>query len=161
MAIFLRMSALIRNIDAQMSNEENMSIGGRVETAPEAPGRHILLIEDDPHVAETLAELLALDGCRVSVAHDAEGGLERARALLPDLVLCDLTLPGTLDGHGFARACRADTRLHGLRLIAVSGYCRDEDRRRALESGFDELIGKPIDLARIHAALTPVRGEAV
>jgi CheY-like chemotaxis protein len=81
----------------------------------------------------------------------------RARAEPPHLVLCDLTLPGALDGHGFARACRADAALRGLRLVAVSGYCRAEDRRRATESGFDELIAKPIALASIHAAFREVR----
>jgi CheY-like chemotaxis protein len=76
------------------------------------------------------------------------------------VVLCDLALPGALDGHGFARACRADPALRELRLVAVSGRCRAEDRRRALESGFDELIGKPIELASIHAAFNEVRGAA-
>lgn len=139
-----------------------MSIGRRQAsaTAAEAERRRILLIEDDLHVAETLAELLELEGFRVIVAHEAEIGLERARAEPPDLVLCDLTLPGRLDGCGFARACRADEALHGLRLVAVSGYCRAEDRRRALECGFDELIGKPVELARIHAAFKPARGAA-
>ncbi len=113
--------------------------------------RRILLIEDDPHVAETLAELLELEGFRMSVAYDAETGLAEAAAL-PDLVLCDLTLAGALDGHGFARACRADPVLGGLRLIAVSGYCSAQDRRDAIAAGFDDLIAKPVDLARIHAA---------
>lgn len=126
----------------------------------EAGRRRILLIEDDPHVAETLAELLELEGYRVVVAREAEIGLEHARAEPPDLVLCDLTLPGRLDGHGFARACRADPVLHALRLVAVSGHCRAEDRRRALDSGFDDLIGKPIELERIHAAFPPTQGVA-
>ncbi len=125
---------------------------------PEPP--RMLLVEDDPHVAETLAELLELEGFRVVVAHEAEAGLVRARAEPPHMVLCDLTLPGALDGHGFARACRADPALRGLRLVAVSGRCRVEDRRRAIESGFDELIGKPVELARIHAAFREVRGAA-
>lgn len=117
--------------------------------------RRILLIEDDLHVAETLAELLELDGFNVSVAHDAASGLLRAGDVPPDLVLCDLTLPGALDGHAFARACRADPSLSGLRLVAVSGYCGAGDRRAAIASGFDELIAKPVDLARVHAAFEP------
>jgi CheY-like chemotaxis protein len=119
---------------------------------PAAEPARILLIEDDPHVAETLGELLALEGFHVGVAPDAEAGLACARANPPDMVLCDLTLPGALDGHGFARACRADPGLRGLRLVAVSGRCRAEDRRRAIEAGFDGLIGKPVELANIHAA---------
>jgi CheY-like chemotaxis protein len=113
--------------------------------------RRILLIEDDFHVAETLAELLGLENFVVDVAHDAQTGLERAMAQPPDLVLCDLTLPGAMDGHGFARACRSNPALRNLRLIAVSGYCGPQDRRQAIESGFDDLIAKPVDLSRIHA----------
>jgi CheY-like chemotaxis protein len=135
-----------------------MSIGRTTTTGAER--RSILLVEDDLNVAETLAELLGLEGYRVSVAYDAEAGLQHARVQLPDLVLCDLTLPGTLDGHGFARACRADPVLQSLRLVAVSGYCRAEDRRRAMASGFDDLIGKPIELERIHAAFAPTQGAA-
>ena len=121
--------------------------------------RRILLIEDDLHVAETLAELLELEGFGVAVAHDAAAGLAQAAAL-PDLVLCDLTLPGALDGHGFARACRADPGLRAMRLVAVSGYCGAQDRRDAIAAGFDDLIAKPVDLARIHAALGAIQGEA-
>lgn len=124
-----------------------------------AGGRRILLIEDDPHVAETLAELLALEGFRMTVAHDAEAGLAGAAAL-PELVLCDLTLRGRLDGHSFARACRADPVLRGLRLVAVSGYCSAQDRREAIAAGFDDLIAKPVDVARVHAAFGALQGEA-
>lgn len=136
-----------------------MSIGSG-QTRGDNQRRRILLIEDDLHVAETLAELLELEGFSVAVVHDAESGLDHAGAALPDLVLCDLTLPGALDGHGFARACRADPRLRGLRLVAVSGYCAAEDRRAAIASGFDELIAKPVDLARIEAAFEHARGAA-
>jgi two-component system, chemotaxis family, CheB/CheR fusion protein len=121
-------------------------------------GRSILLIDDDPHVAETLGELLGLEGFRVTVAQDAITGLVRARADRPDLVLCDLTLRGELDGRGFAAACRADPALRGLRLAAVSGYDRPDDVRGAMEAGFDCLIPKPVDLALIYAALPPAPG---
>ena len=75
-------------------------------------------------------------------------------------MLCDLTLPGKLDGFGFARACRADPGLGLLHLVAVSGYDQPEDRRRAQASGFDGLVGKPIDLDRIHAAIEAGRQAA-
>ncbi len=126
----------------------------------EAERSRILLIEDNPRVAETLAELLELEGFRVAVVHEAAAGLARARAEPPHMVLCDLTLPGSLDGYGFARACRADPGLRGLRLVAISGRCRAEDRGRAIDSGFDDLLAKPIELARVHAAFKEARGVA-
>ncbi len=114
--------------------------------------RRILLVEDNPRVAETLAELLELEGFRVAVAYDAAAGLEQARSRPADLILCDLSLPGGMDGFGFARACRGDPALCRMRLLAVSGHCRPEDHRRAEAAGFDGLIGKPVDLNRVHAA---------
>jgi CheY-like chemotaxis protein len=125
--------------------------GAQPSTEPKS--KRILLVEDDPHVAETLAELLELEGYRVTVTHDALTGLEHVRQDPADLVLCDLTLPGEMDGFGFARACRADSALRGLHLLAVSGYDRPEDCRKARASGFDGLVGKPVDVEAIHAAL--------
>ncbi len=125
----------------------------RPRQAAEPPPKRILLVDDDRNVAETLAELLELEGYRVTVRYDAPAALEQARRDLPDLVLCDLSLPGAIDGLGFARACRADPALRDLRLLAVSGYDAPEDHRRARASGFDALVGKPIDLEPIHAAL--------
>jgi len=124
-------------------------------TAHEAPalGLRLVLIDDDPHVAETLAELLELEGFTVRVAHDGPTGLQELRRDAPDAVLCDLTLAENMDGCAVARACRADPDLRHLLLIAVSGYDRPEDRRRAQEAGFDNLVSKPVDLAKLHAAI--------
>jgi CheY-like chemotaxis protein len=110
-------------------------------------------VDDDRNVAETLAELLELEGYRVTVRYDAPAALEQVRRDPPDVVLCDLTLPGAIDGLGFARACRADPALRGVRLLAVSGYDRPEDHSRARASGFDALVGKPIELEAIRAAV--------
>ena len=126
--------------------------GSTANRAPEV-GLQLLLIEDDPHVAETLAELLELEGFSVRVAHDGVTGLHEVQNALPDLVLCDLTLPDGMDGCAFARACRADPHLNHLLLIAVSGYDRPEDRRRAQDAGFDNLVSKPVDLTKLHAAI--------
>jgi len=127
-------------------------------TSGRASGRSILLIDDDPRVAETLAELLTLEGFRVVVAHDATTGLHHAQAEKPDLILCDLTVRGPLDGPGLAAACRADPALRDVRLAAVSGYSRAEDVRRAVAAGFDCLIPKPVDIALVHAAFRPAHG---
>jgi CheY-like chemotaxis protein len=122
--------------------------------------KRILLVEDDLHVAETFAELLELEGYRVLVAHDAAEALEQARCQPVDVVLCDLTLPGDMDGCGFARACRDDPALEHLHLVAVSGYDRPEDRRRARSAGFDDLVGKPVNIDRIHALISRGRSAA-
>ena len=131
--------------------------GGVVTDARPEPGKsqrsQLLLVEDDPHVLETLAELLELEGYGVYTAHDAVSALEVLREHGVSIVLCDLRLRGGMDGYEFARVCRSNPRLAELRLIALSGYDGDEDRRRAADAGFDRLLRKPVDLDDLCTAM--------
>ena len=68
-------------------------------------------------------------------------------------MLCDIGLPGGLDGHGVARAFRADPDLQSAFLIALTGYGQEEDRRRALEAGFDAHLTKPADIEELKKLL--------
>lgn len=111
----------------------------------------LLLVDDDPHVSEMLAELLDVEGYGVTSAHDAVSALEALRRHTVSVVLCDLRLRAGMDGYEFAQACRSDRRLSHLRLIAISGYEGDEERRRAAAAGFDCLLPKPVDLERLCA----------
>jgi CheY-like chemotaxis protein len=105
---------------------------------------HRVLVVDDNHdAAETLAELLQMVGHEVAVAHDGPSALALAEAQAPDVVLCDIGLPG-MDGYEVARRLRARGR-SGLRLIAVSGYAQPEDLARATEAGFEAHVAKPPD----------------
>ena len=105
----------------------------------------ILVVDDNPDVATMLAELLKLDGHEeVTIAERGSEALAMIRTSRPDFVLCDLMLPGELDGLALARACRRETSLQDMPLVAVSGYCSDEDRARALEAGFSDLLAKPL-----------------
>jgi PAS domain S-box-containing protein len=108
-------------------------------------GRLILVIEDNVDACETLAQVLRVGGHRVSVALDGRTGIEEARRLVPDVVLCDIGLPD-VDGHAVARALRADASLSGTRLIALTGYAQPEDRALAREAGFDAHLPKPAPL---------------
>jgi CheY-like chemotaxis protein len=81
----------------------------------------------------------------VQVAYDGPSGLEAARAQRPQVVLCDIGLPGAMDGYEVAKAVRADPNLRSVRLIALTGYGQHEDRRRAEEAGFDSHVTKPAD----------------
>ena len=107
--------------------------------------RSILVIEDYADAAESLRLFLELAGHRVEVASTGKAGVEAARRLRPDLVLCDIGLPGGMDGYAVARALREGD--PEIRLVALSGYGQDEDRRRALESGFNRHLTKPVDPA--------------
>ena len=88
--------------------------------------------------------MLALAGFRVTVATDGASALVCALELVPDLILCDLGLPGGMDGFAVARACRAEPSLHAVRLIAASGYSSAQDHTNAKVAGFDYLLTKPL-----------------
>jgi PAS domain S-box-containing protein len=130
-----------------------------VPASAAAPARRrILVVDDNVDAAETLRDLLALDGHDVAVAHDGEAAVERIAALRPEIVFCDIGLP-KLDGYGVARACRADPRTRGAHLVALTGYALPDDLRRAAEAGFDEHLAKPPPLAAIEAAVRRATGS--
>ena len=106
--------------------------------------KSVLLVEDNHDVADSLADLLALAGFRVTVVHNGASALISALQVVPDLILCDLGLPGGMDGLAVARACRAEPSLHAVRLIAASGYGSVRDHTNAKEAGFDYLLTKPL-----------------
>ncbi|MFL5419752.1 MAG: ATP-binding protein [Myxococcales bacterium] len=114
--------------------------------------RKVLIIEDNLDAAETLAELLELDGHRVQLASDGKTGISLAQEVKPDVVLCDIGLPD-LSGYEVARALRANDALRSTRLIAVTGYTQPEDKRLAKEAGFDAHLPKPPPLEMLNELL--------
>ena len=126
------------------------SLAPQAEAAP----RDILIVEDNPDAAETLRRLLELSGHRVRVEHDGTAGLRALLSSSPQVALVDVGLPG-MDGYEIARRLRGA--LAGRRppfMVALTGYGLPEDRARALASGFDEHLTKPVDadtLARVLA----------
>ncbi len=113
-----------------------------------AAPRTILVVEDNADGAQTLADILELHGHRVRVARDGRSGIDLARELRPDVVLCDIGLPD-VDGYDVARALRREPGLAGVRLVALSGYAQPEDRQRARDAGFDAHLAKPPDVDRL------------
>jgi signal transduction histidine kinase len=117
--------------------------------------RRVLIVDDNHDAADSLAELVELFGHAVEVAHDGIAAVEKARAIRPDVVLCDIGLPG-MDGYQVARRLRA---LGGpeVQLIAISGYAQPEDLDRAEKAGFDAHVAKPADPANIRRLLDAAR----
>lgn len=129
---------------------------GRVEPLDRAPeaavSLHVLVVDDNLDAAETLSDVLRMMGAEVSIAHDGAEALQvAASGSAPDVVLLDIGLPG-MDGYETAREWR---RRFGTRarLVALTGYGSDEDRRRSLRSGFDAHLVKPVTAEEIHALL--------
>jgi CheY-like chemotaxis protein/anti-sigma regulatory factor (Ser/Thr protein kinase) len=118
-----------------------------VSGTPALPRRSILIVEDNADARMMLVLALGRDGHVIHEAWDGPSGVEAAAIHRPDIALVDLDLPG-FDGCEVARRIRLTGEETPL-LIATSGYGRAEDRRRALEAGFDEHLVKPIDFDRL------------
>jgi len=116
------------------------------QTEPVCEGEkyRILLIEDNYLTAESTRLLLSEDGYEVQTANNGGAGLEAARNFRPQVVLCDIGLPG-MDGYEFVSMLRQDEALSSSYVIAMTGYGRHEDQQRAREAGFDMHMTKPVD----------------
>jgi PAS domain S-box-containing protein len=114
--------------------------------------RRVLVIEDNLDAAESLREVLEFGGHAVEIANNGSSGIEQARAFRPDMILCDIGLPG-MDGYEVARRLRAEATLASTYLVALTGYALPEDLAKAKEAGFDEHIAKPASLERIEQVL--------
>jgi signal transduction histidine kinase/ActR/RegA family two-component response regulator len=114
--------------------------------------RKILVVEDNADAAEMMRDFLELSGHEVAIAASGTDGIAAARKFHPEVVLCDLGLPG-MSGFEVAAALRRDPATRKARLIAVTGYGRDEDRRRSKAAGFDLHLTKPVDPVRLRALL--------
>jgi CheY-like chemotaxis protein len=112
----------------------------------------VLVVDDNHDAAETVAALVGLLGHDVEIAHDAFHALAKVADEVPDVVLCDIGLPG-MDGYELARQLRALTARYEVRLVALSGYAQPEDVARALEAGFDAHVAKPPDPERLAGLL--------
>ena len=116
------------------------------------PGRRVLIIEDNIDAADSLREVLQLDGHEVAVAYNGPEGLAKARSFRPEVVFCDIGLPG-MDGYDVARAFRANEALKGAFLVALSGYALPDDLQRARDAGFARHIAKPPSIEQITQVL--------
>jgi len=136
-----------------------LPLGGAAESrpltghaSPPRRSRRVLIIEDNVDAAASLRDVLELSGHEVAVAHEGPEGISRARAIKPEVILCDIGLPG-MDGYAVARSLRGEAWAAGARLVALSGYTLPEDLRRAAEAGFDAHLAKPPDLEELEKLL--------
>jgi two-component system, sensor histidine kinase len=118
----------------------------------------ILVIDDNSLAARTLQIFLTDKGHEVELAVTGPQGLEKARQFLPQIVLCDIGLPG-LDGYSVARQLRQEQGSDKMFLIAVSGYGQEEDQERAKTAGFDAYLVKPISLKDLERLLAEFNGR--
>ncbi len=132
------------------------TLGPPTEVAAES--QRILVIEDSRAMSMTLKVLLTRLGHEVECADSGMAGLELASHFRPNIVLCDIGLPGK-DGYEVARALRAHSATNESYLIAQSGYGQDEDIKKSHDAGFDLHLTKPVDFAQLKRVLStaPIR----
>ncbi len=123
-----------------------------------APSRRVLVIDDNVDAAESLRDVLELGGHGVDVAYTAEDGITRAREFKPEVVLCDIGLPG-MDGYEVARVMRADPAFQTTMLVALTGYAAPEDIHRSREAGFHYHLAKPPPYKEIDRILANASGK--
>jgi CheY-like chemotaxis protein len=113
-------------------------------TAPPTRRLRILIVEDEKDGADILRTLLELVGYEIEVAYTGPEGVAKALRWRPEVVLCDIGLPG-LDGYGVAQRLRRNPATADTPLIAITAWGEEEDQRRGRDSGFDHYLVKPAD----------------
>jgi PAS domain S-box-containing protein len=116
------------------------------------PPRHVLLVDDNRDAAAALEMVLKEMGHRTLVVHGGAEALEKIHANDVDYVFLDLGMPG-IDGYEVARRVRANKALRQPRLIALTGWGQEDDRRQTRDAGFDAHLVKPVDLATLSQLL--------
>jgi PAS domain S-box-containing protein len=117
--------------------------------------RRVLVVDDNEDAAQTLGMLLEMSGHEVHLAHDGERAVAMARELKVDIALVDIGLP-KLNGYGVAQSIRSEPFGEQMVLIALTGWAQDEDKRRALEAGFNFHLTKPVDPDQVEELIAQV-----
>jgi PAS domain S-box-containing protein len=125
-----------------------------IATRPDA--LRILIVDDNADAAELLATSVQIMGHVASVAHDGPTALQIGESFRPDVALLDIGLP-VMDGYELARHLRELPGLEALRLIAVTGYSQEADRRHAAAAGFEHHLVKPIQLEQLQGLLSTLK----
>ena len=123
-----------------------------------APPRRVLIVDDNEDAANSLAMILNLGGHETASVYTAVDALQRAASFRPDVVLLDIGLPG-MDGYEVAQKMRELPGLRDIRLVAVTGYGRSDDRIRARDAGFDDHLTKPVEFAVLERTLAGIRAR--
>ena len=113
-----------------------------------APRKRVLVVDDNVDAAEMLAELLRASGHDVTTANDPLVALELSVTLRPEVGVFDIGLPG-MDGYDLAARLRANPLTSNCRMIALTGYGQEHDRRRSAADGFEHHLVKPVDVDKL------------
>ena len=119
----------------------------------------ILLVEDNEMNRDMLSRRLERKGYEVSIAMDGQEGVDRAREIMPDLILMDMSLP-VKDGWTATSEIKADAALRTIPVKALTAHAMAGDKDRALEAGCDDYDTKPVEFARLVSKIETLLGTA-
>ena len=130
---------------------------GLADTPAAPPARsavalRVLVVDDNPDVAETIGWLLEAIGHTYEVIHDGRLVMEAAGKFQPDVILLDLGLP-VMDGYAVCRALRGDPRFQKTQIVAQTGWGQDSDREKTTQAGFNFHLVKPVSLDQLETTL--------
>lgn len=118
-------------------------------------GKKVLVVDDSATIREIVGDALREAGYQVEMAADGEDGLEKARRLLPDVVILDLTMPKR-DGLDVATDIKADPKTAGIKIIMLTTRDSEFDQMVGKEVGADKYLSKPFDSQTLLRAVTQV-----
>lgn len=127
--------------------------GGEPLVAEITRQERILIIDDRRDAVLPLNRMLTMEGHTVEIAQDGASGVAKAALFRPRVVLCDIGLPGEMNGYAVCRALRSLPETASAYLVAVTGYSHDEARRQSKDAGFDYHVTKPVGKAVLRELL--------
>ena len=122
----------------------------------------VLVVDDEVDARELMKRLLEMAGATVSMAGSASEAIERILAARPDVLVCDIGMPAE-DGYSLIRQLRVleESRESALPAVALTAYARSEDRTKAIRSGFQNHLAKPVEPAELLAVVSSLAGRRV
>jgi CheY-like chemotaxis protein len=125
-----------------------------MEPSGGAASHRILVVDDNSDAAESISILLSNAGHEVRTAYDGQSGIELAKAFMPEIVFLDLGMPG-MDGFETAKELRALQ--SDLKVIALTGWGQEADRRRSAEACFDGHLVKPATFSALQKQIAQMK----
>lgn len=120
--------------------------------------RRILVVDDNQDAGDSLRVLLQALGADVQVARDGADALQAFPLFEPAVLLLDIGMPG-MDGYEVARQIRARFPERRTTIIALTGWGQEEDRRKAIEAGFDSHLVKPVEIGALQKLLSSLESK--
>jgi CheY-like chemotaxis protein len=137
------------------------AVAEAAETTPRSPqagGRRVLIVDDNRDAVDSLAELLRMFEYDVQTAYDGRTAVDAASRFRPDIAVLDIGMP-QVDGYATARALRGQPGGGDVLLVAMTGWGQAEDKRRAMEAGFDAHLVKPVSFDALLEVFARDRGD--